>query len=298
MRHARLAWRVALAFATVVPAAAQQPSSRPLPDADTFLAQTRAHLKTDRELQSQYTFHEREAEIHISKLGKVATGPVKVYEVYPGLEPEDTYRRLIEIDGKPRDPAELEKDDRRHREKILKQIAEREHETADQRAARLRREQKRQHDEQETLDDLVRVYTFKLVDRQSVDGRPAIVVDFAPRPDAAPKTSNGALMKKVKGRAWISEADYQVARVEIEMIDDLSVGGFLGKLYKGATGSFERRKINDEVWLPAQARFNGSGRALVRKFHIDTVVEFSDYRKFSVTTDTQFALPKKSGEGR
>ena len=40
-------------------------------------------------------------------------------------------------------------------------------------------------------------------------------------------------------------------------------------------------------------RINASGRALVRKFHIDEVVQYSDYRKFSVETDTTFALPKK-----
>ena len=47
-----------------------------------------------------------------------------------------------------------------------------------------------------------------------------------------------------------------------------------------------------EVWLPAEVRFNGSGRALVRKFTLESVVQFSDYRKFSVATDTAFKLPK------
>jgi len=47
------------------------------------------------------------------------------------------------------------------------------------------------------------------------------------------------------------------------------------------------------VWLPAEARFNGSGRAFIRKFRIDTVVRYSDYRKFSVETDTAFTLPKQ-----
>jgi len=27
---------------------------------------------------------------------------------------------------------------------------------------------------------------------------------------------------------------------------------------------------------------------LIRKFHLDTVTEYSDYRKFSVETDTDF----------
>src|SRR5688572_32617520 len=58
-------------------------------------------------------------------------------------------------------------------------------------ADRLKREQRAAKDrkeEQDTLDDLTRVFTFTLVERQVRDGRPMIVVAFAPRPDAAPKT--------------------------------------------------------------------------------------------------------------
>jgi len=290
-----LALVVATPVGAVSPIRTQHDQTRPLPDSAPFIAQARAHLKTDRELLSHYTFHERQAEIHLTKLGKLTTGAVKVYEVYPGLDPDDTYRRLIEIDGKPRDPAELDKEDRKHRERILEELRKREHESPADREKRLRREEKRRLETEAALDDLLRVYNFTLVERQRLNGHSTIVVDFAPRPDAAPKTDDGALMKKIKGRAWISEDDYHVARVQIEMLDDLSIRGFLGKLYEGTTASFERRKINNEVWLPVEARFNGSGRALIRKFHIDTVVEYSDYRKFSVQTDTDFVLPKRPG---
>ena len=90
----------------------------------------------------------------------------------------------------------------------------------------------------------------------------------------------------------MSEDDYQVAKVQAEMLDDIAVMGFLGKLYKGTTASFERRKVNNEIWLPAEARFDGAGRAFIRKFRVGTIVQYSDYRKFSVETDTTFALPK------
>src|SRR5207249_6607712 len=120
------------------------------------------------------------------------------------------------------------------------------------------------------------------------------VIDFTPLKHPSPMTDEGKMMAKAKGRVWISEDDYQVARVEIEMLDDVAVGlGMLGKLYKGTTASFDRRKVNDEVWLPAEARFNGSGRVLVRKFRIDTIIQYSDYRKFSVETDTQFVGVKQ-----
>jgi hypothetical protein len=275
----------ALLSLAVDPATSQE---RPLPDAETFLAQVRAHLKTDRELLSQYTFRERSTKIHLSKFGTLTTGPVEVYEVYPGVDPDDTYRRLIEVDGKPRDPAELDKDDRRRQKHVLDELDRRRREDSAARDKRLERETKAHHQDDDTLDDLIRVYRFTLVERQMLDGHPVIVIDFVPRPDAAPKTSDGKDMTKVKGRAWIAEDDYQIARVSIDVLKDFSLGWFIGRLYAGTTASYERRKINNEVWLPLQLRINASGRALIRKFHIDTITDYSDYRKFSVQTDTEF----------
>jgi hypothetical protein len=76
----------------------------------------------------------------------------------------------------------------------------------------------------------------------------------------------------------------------------LPVRGFLGKLYAGTTVSFDRKKVNREVWLPNQIAIKATGRALIRKFNIDMLVQYSDYRKFSVQTDAEFALPQQEGK--
>jgi hypothetical protein len=284
----------AIAFGTVASLAlsAWAAQDRPLPEASSFLAQTRERLRMDRTVLSQYTYLERRREIRLTNLGMVELGPQEVLEVYPGLDPADTYRRLIEVDGKPRDAKELEAEDRKHQARVLEAFRKREHESPADRAKREQRAAKDRREEAETLDDLTRVFTFTLVERQVRDGQPMIVVAFTPRPDAAPKTDDGQIMKKVKGRAWVSERDHQVARVEFEMLEDVAFGLFLGKVYKGTTASIERRRVNDEVWLPSEIRFKGSGRALVRKFQIETVMQFSNYKKFSVATDTAFKLPK------
>ena len=117
-------------------------------------------------------------------------------------------------------------------------------------------------EEQDEVDDVFHVYDFRLVERQSIDGQPMIVVDFSPKPGAAPKTDDGKMLTKARGRAWVSEDDYELARLEAEMIADVPVGLFLAKLYKGTTISVDRRKVNGEVWLPARVRLNLSGRAL------------------------------------
>jgi hypothetical protein len=264
----------------------------PLPDLAVLIARARANVRSDRELLSQYTYLERRADIRVSKLAKVSTGPMKVYQVYPGAEGIETYRRLIEVDGKPVPQAELDKQDRARQREVIDAAARREHESARDREKRLARREQARREEQQVIDDLFQIYRFTIVGRQSVDGHPAIAVDFVPNANIAPRTDEGKVMKKVKGRVWVSEEDYQVARVQAEMLDDISVLGFLGKLYKGTTASFERRKINNEIWLPAEARFDGSGRAFIRKFQVGSVVQYSDYRKFSVETDTTFTLPK------
>ena len=264
----------------------------PLPALDLFLSNVRAHLRTDRTLLSQYTYLQRARDLHLTKTGKVAPGAEKLYQVYPGLHRRERYERLMAVDGKPRDPSDLAEDDRKHQKKVLDELAKRERESAGDREKRLKAEAKEQREEDDEVEDVFRVYDFRLVERQSIDGQPMIVVDFSPRPGAAPKTDDGKMLTKAKGRAWVSEDDYELARLEAQMIADVPVGLFLAKLYKGTTISVDRRKVNGEVWLPARVRLNLSGRALVRKFSVESVIEFSDYRKFSVETGETFKVPK------
>lgn len=268
-------------------AGAQAP---PLPDTRAFAAEVRKRLLGDRELQSQYTFLERREEISVSKLGKVGKGPVKVYEVYPSVEPGNTYKRLISVDGAPLAAAELEKSDRRHRDDVLRDLKKREQESPGARAKRARREAAERAENQAVLDEIFALYDIRLVGRDTIAGHPTVVATLDPKRGYRPRIDAGRFMTKVRARAWVSESEYQVVKVEIEMIDDVTFGwGIAGRLHKGSHGVFERRKVNGEVWLPARATFIGTGRALLfRRFSIDAVTTYSDYRKFDVKTDEHF----------
>jgi hypothetical protein len=282
----------AVAASALAPAVAAVADDRPLPELNAFRIQVRSHMRTDQQLLSQYTYQEERSDIHVSRLGKVATGPVDVYQVYPGNGVLPTYRRLMAVDGTPRSQADLDRDDRTHQRQIEALLRARAGETPSERDKQNQRRDKRRRDDEDAMDDVFRVYDFVMVGRQAVEGRDLIVVDFTPQAHAAPQTDRGKLMTKVKGRVWISEDDYQVARVEAQMLDDLSFGlGLFGKLYKGTTASFERQKVHDEIWLPSEMRIRATGRALVRRFHVDSVVRYSDYRRFSVETESTFAVP-------
>ena len=73
-----------------------------------------------------------------------------------------------------------------------------------------------------------------------------------------------------------------MARVEAKVLEDISVGwGLLGKLYAGAHASYVRRKVDGALWLPQQLTYAATGRALIKRFAVQTVIDYFDYRKAS-----------------
>jgi hypothetical protein len=292
VRRARVGPIAAACLAVIVgvTAFAQTPNdTRPLPDLDAFKVEVRKRLRSDRLLQSQYTYVERREEIKVSKLGKVQAGPVKVYEVYPSAEPGNTYKRLISVDGVPLTPEELERNDRTHQRHVMERLSE----TPAAREKRQRKEAEDRRKEALAVDELFQLYEIRALGREQLDGHDMIVFSLTPRPGYRPRTDEGKVMARVRAKAWVSEADYQVTRVTFDVIEDITYGlGLLGRLYKGSTGMMARRRVNNEVWLPARVEIRIAGRALlVRKFAVDSVTTWSDYRKFKVDTDSTFQNP-------
>ncbi|MSO56406.1 MAG: hypothetical protein EXQ55_05720 [Acidobacteria bacterium] len=264
---------------------------RPLPEFDTFAVQVKAHLETDEERQSGYMFIERRSEQKLDASGRQTSESVKMFEVYPGLPGEDRYRRLIEEDGKRLVPNELAKEDRERRQTVesygRKLTSESERRKADRELDKQRRKYAA------AVDDLFRIYDIRMVGRKPIDGHDTVVATLHPKAGVKPMTDDGKIMRHFKARAWISESDYELVRVEIEAIDDLTFGiGLLARVHAGTVASFERRKVNNEIWLPANVTWTASARVfLVRRLRLRGVSEFSGYRKFTVDTSTTYTRP-------
>jgi hypothetical protein len=253
----------------------------PLPEFKPFADEVRKRWRGARAQQAQYTFTERREEVKMSALGKVQEGPVKTYEVYPSPEPGNTYKRLVAVDGKPIPSAELQKNDREHEKDVLERMSE----SPEKKARRAREDAKDRAEEERAIDELFQVYDIRIVRREVVDGHPTVVATFEPRPAYKPRSDEAKVMKKIRATAWIHETEYQIVRVDLQAIENIGFGlGVLGKVYKGTTAEYVRTKVNGEVWLPVRARVTARGRAFVRKFDLDTVTEWSDYKKFVVRT--------------
>lgn len=277
-------WGAALALASATAWAAPLP----LPDREPFLAKVRENLLRDRTVETQYTYLETRRKYEIDGNGRRVLKEERVHEVYPGKGPRDYHRRLVAVDGRPVPPHELEKQDRERQEDILKAQRERASETPAARARRERKEAEERRKDQEELDDALRMVDIALVGRRLVGGRAMIVLDVRPKANPPkPRTRAGKMMRNFRGEALVSEADHQLVRVELEALDTISFGwGIVARIHEGSRAVFERRLVNGEVWLPAKAHLQASGRTMIFKgVRIDTETTWSDYRKF--TADAQ-----------
>lgn len=253
----------------------------PLPDPAAFLREVRKHLASDPLLQSQYFYRERVTDVRMNPFARVGTGEVRVYEVCPSADPQLAYRRLVARNSDPVDPAELEEQDRKyrlHRERHLRKVAR---EGVSEREHRQRQTAEARRKEQAAIDDVLRAMEFRMERRERLDERPAIVVSLAARPGQRAATPEGRLVQRFKGEAWVDEAAHQLMRVHAEAIADITLGlGVIARIHKGTVATFTRREFAEGVWLPAETRFTGRGRAwLVRRFELDFVREYFDYRE-------------------
>ena len=263
------------------------PQDAALPDAKTFIEDFRKALHTDRTLLSQYTYTEKETKTTLDSKGKTTKTETNVYEVIRGAEEWRTYRRHISKNGVPLSDKELEKQDRKEQERVEKETRRRANQSAKERQEETAKEDRK---EREVIDEVFAVYDVQLVRREILDGISTILVAFKAKPGYKPRSREGKLLQHIAGQAWIAEDDHQLAKLEAEIIDTISIGaGLLAKVQKGSRLNFERRKINDEIWLPVRVDASLNGRLLLLKgINQHEVTEYSDHKKYTVDTILKF----------
>ena len=280
--------RIAATIVTIVLAAVrlQLPTtpgdghSPPLPDRDRFMARARAAIRIDTDVQQDFTYVERRRDVKISAFGKVSVGPLRTFEVFPAADPAHTYKRLIEVDGQPLDRAELARRDAEHARDLEEQARSDRRASPEQRARESERIAADRRERMAILNDALAVFEPSIVARDAIEGEPAIVVRLTPRPDARVATREGTWMKQFSGRAWFVERDAQFAGLDMQAMDDVSIGwGLVGRLHEGSRLIVQRRPVHG-VWLPSRLTFEATGKTLMfRPFSLNVTTEYFGYKR-------------------
>jgi hypothetical protein len=254
------------------------------PDAEGKLSQEQMQhlfrIVADKDLendkrQRDYTYIDREVENKLDGNGQTKSTEVKTYEVLEIYG--EQVQRLIEKDDKPLDGKEAAKED----EKIQKIIDKRKNESEEDRKKREQKQEKAREDDRKFVTEVSDAYNFKLVGTEQVGGREAWVIDGEPRPGFEPHMKESKFLSKFHGRVWIDKGDLQLAKMDIEAIDTVSLGWVLARIHKGTRVMLEQTRVNDEVWLPRHVAFKLDARiALLKGYKIDGDQTYRDYKKY------------------
>jgi hypothetical protein len=228
-------------------------------------------------LMQQYTYLERQENRQLDASGKVKDRDSRTWDI-TRLE-GSPYRRLISRDDKPL-PA---KEEAKEQERLRKSIEARRTETPEQRQARMADADRRSRKIHDPIREIPNAFNLKLLGEEYVNGGAAWVIECTPKPGYEPKSNLAHFYPKVRGKLWISKADYQWVKVEAVSIDTISFGAILARVAKGATIRIEQTRVNNEVWMPLRIDIAATARiALVKVFRGQVELTYRDYKKFQV----------------
>lgn len=241
------------------------------PDAREIIRRATERNERIAKLARQYTFVQRHEERALDSKGKVKSRESETWDVT--LLEGAPYRRLIAKNDQPL----TAKEEKKEQERLEKSLKEEEKNRAKRRAET----EKRREENRKFMREIQDAFDFERLPDESFDGRAMFVLDAAPRKGYKPKTREGGMLSKMRGRLWIDQEEFTWVKAEVEVIDTISLGLFLVRINKDMRMSFTSARVNDEVWLPKSAVLRGSARlALLKKINGEYETTWRDYKKF------------------
>jgi hypothetical protein len=155
---------------------------------------------------------------------------------------------------------------------------------------------KKQKERADLIDATRQAFIYTFIDRESLGGRTLAKYHLAPNPAYKPTSRSTAIFGKVRGDAWIDEEAGQLARLEVEVTDDISIGGFLAKIYKGSHFVQERFEMAPGLWLPSYAQYDFDGRKFFVSFAIHERTQYSQYRRIGPPKEALQAIRSELGK--
>ena len=97
------------------------------------------------------------------------------------------------------------------------------------------------------------------------------------------------------GFVWIDEGSGELARIEGDVTEDISIALFLGKIYKGSHFMLERYEVQLGLWLPTFSQYDFDGRKLFSGFSLHERMLYSNYRYIGPPKEAIEVIRKELG---
>jgi hypothetical protein len=238
-----------------------------------------------------YAFLQRVELRRLDSQGRVKSSETQTYDV--SLQEGTPYRHLIARDDRPLPEIEGKKEG----ERLAKSIAQRQRETGAERARRLSAYESRPDWLREAWHALPDAFEFRLAGEGMLGGHTVSILQATPRAGYQPRSRTAKVLPSLTGRFWVDRQDHQIVKVEVEVIDTISVGLFLVRVAKGTRAILELTNLSEGVWLPDRLQVFASARlGLLKALRIEQETHYSRYS--SVPADARTLYPTESRDAR
>jgi hypothetical protein len=245
-------------------------------DAGAIVRTSIAATEHSWEARGHYTYTERDENRRLDARGQVKSDDVDVSRII--LVNSARFERLLEHNGHPPSTEEQRKQD--------EGLEKLKHETSDERAARLRKDQ----ENKSFLEEMPSAFDFQLVGEEIADGRSAYVLQATPHPGYHAHGKYGKMFSKVEGKLWIDKQDFGWIKVDGRVTQSFSMGLFVARVQRDSHIILEQISVGDGVWVPKRLEVRASARILfLKSVDIERILTYSDYRP---TADGSYSVSR------
>jgi hypothetical protein len=226
--------------------------------------------------RDEYIYMERDEDRRLDSLGQVKSENIDVTRMT--LVNGIRFEQLMEHNGQLPSAEEQIK-----RDQDLEKLK---HETPEERAARLRKNE----ENKSFLRDLLEAFDFHLISEEIIAGRPAYVLEATPHPGYHANGKYGKLLCRVKGKLWVDKQDFGWVKVDGEVTQSFSMGLFVARVQRGSHIILEQTRLADAVWVPQRLEVKASARILfLKSLDLDRILTYSEYRR---ATDGPYSVSR------
>jgi hypothetical protein len=234
-------------------------------DASQIVAPSLTATERSWEARGHYTYMERDEDRRLDSQGQVKSENVDVTRMI--LVNGARFEQLIEHNGQLPSATEQTKSDA--------DLDKLKHQTPDEQAARLRKDQ----ENRSFLRDVLEAFDFHLIGEEVVDGRPAYVLQATPHPGYHARGKYGKMFSKVEGKLWVDRQNFGWIKVDGQVTQAFSMGLFVARVQPGSHIILEQTCLGDSVWVPNRLEVRASAKILfLKSLDLDRILTYSDYR--------------------
>jgi len=153
--------------------------------------------------------------------------------------------------------------------------------------------QKKQKDRDDLIDATRNAFLLTYVGQETRGDRMLSKYRMVPNPAFKPTNRATSIYMKVKGFLWVDDAAQQLAQVEGEVTDDISLGVFLAKIYRGSRFMQDRYEMTSGIWLPSFTQYDFDGRKFFANISVHEKTFYSGYKRIGSPAE---AIPQIQSE--